>query len=460
MNVLLISTYELGRQPFGVASPAAWLKREGVEVRCLDLAIQQLDTDAIERADAVCFYVPMHTATRIALRLAPRVKEINPDAHLCFYGLYARVNEPLFRSIGANTVLGGEFEEGLVSMVRRLKSARSDGPELKQHEPVVSLARQQFIIPDRTGLPQLEKYAYITLGDGSSRVAGYTEASRGCKHLCRHCPVVPVYGGNFRVVPREVVLADIEQQVAAGAQHITFGDPDFFNGPGHAVKLVSELHERWPDLTFDVTIKIEHLLMHADKLPILRQTGCVLVTSAVEAVEERILEILDKRHTLAEFTRVVQLCREASLPLNPTFVTFTPWTSLDGYLELLRVLSGLNLVDNVSPIQYGIRLLIPSGSRLMELPETQALVLSFDPLALVYPWVHPDPAVDRLHQTVLQIIQEGQAENASRAGIFERVWQASAKAAGNRNGKVERMPSVKSGYGLPPVPHLSEPWYC
>jgi radical SAM superfamily enzyme YgiQ (UPF0313 family) len=460
MNVLLISTYELGRQPFGIASPAAWLRREGVDVRCLDLAIERLDPDVIEAADVVCFYVPMHTATRIALRLASRVTEINPAAHLCFYGLYASVNEVLFRSIGAGTVLGGEFEEGLVSMVRRLSSKAGEPQKRDQVEPVISLARQRFVAPDRTGLPPLGRYAYMTLPDGTRRTTGYSEASRGCKHLCRHCPVVPVYGGNFRIVPRDVVLADIEQQVSAGAQHITFGDPDFFNGPGHALKLVAELHRRWPALTYDVTIKIEHLLKHSSSLPVLRETGCVLVTSAVEAVDEHILVILEKRHTRDEFRQVVQHCRDVGLAVNPTFVTFTPWTSLEGYLDLLSVISDLDLVDNISPIQYGIRLLIPNGSRLLELPETRAVIQPFDPLALVYPWNHPDPAVDRLHQAVLKIVQDGHMENASRREIFLRVWQAAAEMILLQGGSGRPAPGLNNGYRLPAVPYLSEPWYC
>ena len=97
----------------------------------------------------------------------------------------------------------------------------------------------------------LEKYARLTMPDGRARTVGYTEASRGCKHLCRHCPIVPVYGGVFRVVDREVVLADIRQQVSAGAQHITFGDPDFFNGTGHAIPIV-EAGPRLPDFKFEL----------------------------------------------------------------------------------------------------------------------------------------------------------------------------------------------------------------
>jgi radical SAM superfamily enzyme YgiQ (UPF0313 family) len=452
MNVAIVSTYELGRQSFAVGSAASWLTDAGANVRCLDLAIQKLDTGTIKWADVVCFSVPMHTATRIALRMAQRVREVNPDAHLCFFGLYAAVNEPLFRSIGAGTVLGGEFEPGLVAMLDRLR----EDPTAPQQDAALSLDRLQFRVPDRHGLPALSQYAYITTADGSRRVTGYTETTRGCKHLCRHCPVVPVYGGRFFAISADVVLADIEQQVAAGAEHITFGDPDFFNGPGHARRIVEALHDRWPALSYDVTIKVEHLVRQQELLPVLRDTGCAMITSAVESIDERVLALLDKRHTREQFELVVRSTRALGLPLNPTFVTFTPWTTAEGYVELLETLADLDLIENVSPIQYGIRLLIPSGSRLLELPETQAVIEPFDPFALVYPWNHPDPRMDELHQSVLAIIQEDQQRDAPRRETWERIWHTATRLTGTSASR----PRLREGFGYPAVPQLSEPWYC
>ncbi|MBI2081848.1 MAG: radical SAM protein, partial [candidate division NC10 bacterium] len=215
-KVVLISTYELGRQPFGLASPAAWLREEGASVTCLDLAQQCLDEEAIRAADLAAFYVPMHTATRIASRVVGKVKGLNPTAHLCFYGLYAPVNEGYLRALGADTVLGGEFEAGLVSLLRRLRDGSARAAGGAQPESTISLARQRFLAPDRSGLPPLSRYAHVKLGDGGRRTVGYTEASRGCKHGCRHCPIVPVYEGQFRIVQRDVVLEDIRRQVAAG----------------------------------------------------------------------------------------------------------------------------------------------------------------------------------------------------------------------------------------------------
>ncbi len=205
--------------------------------------------------------------------------------------------------------------------------------------------------------------------DGSRRVAGATDATRGCKHRCRHCPIVPVYDGQFRAVPAAVVLADIDQQVGAGAEHITFSDPDFFNGPTHARRIVEALHERHPALTYDVTIKVEHLLKHRELLPVLARTGCLFVTSAVEAVDDGILERLEKGHTRADFVASVDLCRDAGLSLVPTFVAFTPWTTVEGYQDLLETVASLGLVEHVAPVQWGLRLLVTEGSRLLELDD-------------------------------------------------------------------------------------------
>jgi len=463
MNIVLISTYELGRQPFGLASPAAWLRARGHEVTCLDLTRESLNEQAVVQGDLIAFYVPMHTATRLAAGLLPRVRALNSCAHLCFYGLYAPVNEGYLRSLGVGTVLGGEFEEGLASLAARLQQAGAGGNgsgkgsgNPKQSEPVISLARQKFVVPDRAGMPELGKYARLILPGGQQRVAGSTEATRGCKHLCRHCPIVPVYNGTFRVLEREVVLQDVRQQVAAGAQHMTFGDPDFFNGPSHSIAIVGAMHREFPELTYDVTIKIEHLRKHDALLPVLRDTGCLFVTSAVESLDDAVLEKFDKGHTRADFLAVVARFRELGMTLVPTFVPFTPWTTFSGYLDLLEVISEQGLCENVSPIQLAIRLLIPAGSRLLELPEVRAMVGAFDSAALVFPWKHEDPRVEALAREVSQLVQRGESLRFSRTEIFGHILRTARAAAGKKdvNGRADLLATPR------PVPHLDEPWYC
>ena len=446
MNVVLVSTYEMGRQPFGLASPAAWLRRAGATVTCQDLAVTGLVDETVAGADLVAFYVPMHTATRLSVEALARVRSINGNCHICFYGLYAPVNEDYLRSLGAGTILGGEFEQGLVSLAGRLAQQQPR----HQPEPVISLAKQRFLVPDRSGLPALSDYAHLHAGPDDVRAVGYTETTRGCKHLCRHCPIVPVYGGRFRVIDSGVVLDDISQQVAAGAQHITFGDPDFFNAPGHALKIVTSLHEEFPDVSYDVTIKVEHLIRHAPHLRTLEKTGCLFVTSAVESIDDAILELFDKNHTALDFRKAVALCHEAGILLNPTFVAFTPWTTLQGYRDMLLSIAELGLVVNTAPIQYAIRLLVPAGSKLLDLPEVRDLVGPFDPGLLVHPWTHPDERVDRLQHDVLAVVERS---GAGRAEVFNEILRVTQSALGVYGDA----PDVRQRVT---VPYLTEPWYC
>jgi radical SAM superfamily enzyme YgiQ (UPF0313 family) len=446
-SALLISTYEMGRQPFGLASAAAWLSAAGWDVTAVDAAKQKLDVAQLRVPDLIGFHLPMHTATRLAGPVIAAARRENPGARICAFGLYAPLNEEWLRGLGADAIFGGEFEEDL--------AAWANGPTGKKEPPRPQgpLPRIHFLVPDRRGLPALAKYASLQMPDGARRAVGYTEASRGCKHLCRHCPIVPIYAGQFRVVQPEIVLADVDAQVAAGAGHITFGDPDFFNGPAHAMRIVAALHEAHPAVSYDVTIKVEHLLKHRDLVPQLAATGCAFVTSAIESVDDEVLRLFDKGHTRADFAAAVALCREAGVTLVPTFVAFHPWLTLASYGDLLDTIDALDLVDHVSPIQLAIRLLVPNGSRLLELAEMRAHLGAFDADTLTYRWTHPDPRVDALQQEVMALV--GTRLTSDRRRLFDEVRALACERMG-----VPHPVDTRPARARATVPYLNEPWYC
>jgi radical SAM superfamily enzyme YgiQ (UPF0313 family) len=384
----------------------------------------------------------MHTATRLALPVIDRVRALNPGARLAAYGLYAPLNAGLLRERGVSAILGGEFEQELVEL------ALGTQPEKSR----TGIARLQFLVPAREGLLPLERYATLQTA-GERRTAGYTEASRGCKHRCRHCPIVPVYDGQFRIVGADAVIGDIRAQVASGARHITFGDPDFFNGPRHALAIVQRMAKECPGVSYDVTIKIEHLLKHADALPVLRDTGCAFVTSAVESIDDAVLARLEKGHTREDFERTVALCRAVGLALVPTFVAFTPWTTLERYRDLLATLDRLDLVEHVAPIQYAIRLLVPQGSRMLELPEMREAIGPFNPVSLTYPWRHQDARVDALQEALAGLV--GVRLSTPRSELFEAIW-----ATAHEGGATVPRRAILPGPARATIPYLNEPWYC
>ncbi len=444
-RVVLVSPYELGRQPFNLAQPAAWFGRAGIAVACVDLSQQQLDPATFADAEYVAIYLGMHTATRIAAAALPKIRALAPRARIAAFGLYAPVNAAWLKGLGVEAIFGGESEPDLLAWVQS---------GVAPADTVVRRSKIEFLLPDRSALPPLPRYAKLILADGTQRITGFAEASRGCKHLCRHCPVVPVYEGKFRVVPHEIVLNDIAQQVAAGAQHISFGDPDFLNGPTHALKVAEALHAHFPDLTWDATIKVEHLLNHAELLPRLKQCGLLFIVTAVESVDDAILERLSKGHTHADFETVLAHCRALGIALAPTFVPFTPWTTLAGYRDLLATLLRLHLVEAVPPVQLAIRLLVPQGSYLMQLPDFAARVGAFDEAMLGYPWQADDPRVDVLQRDIMAWVMDAEKAALPRAEVFAGLWARTHAALG------EAAPPLDFAQFGAAIPHHSEPWYC
>ena len=455
--ILLISCYELGHQPLSLASPLAILKRAGYVPRALDLAVEPLSDEAVADARFVAISVPMHTAMRLGVRVAERVRAINPQVHICFYGLYALLNADYLFRYHADSVLGGEYEPQLLALVQALERgdrdavARIGGRDGARPRP--HLAKIPWAVPDRRDLPPLDRYARFRY-NGLTTLAGYTETSRGCLHTCRHCPITPVYQGRFFVIPREVVLADIRQQVAQGARHITFGDPDFFNGPRHAMAIVRQMHREFPHLTFDITAKIEHILEFRRYFPELQELGCAFVVSAVESLNDVVLEKLQKGHTRADVLEALDILNDAGIPLRPSFLPFTPWASLNDYLEMLTFVEAQGLVPNVDPVQYSIRLLIPPGSPILELPDAQEWLGPLDAASFTYRWDHPDPRMDALHRRVSALVEEAARSGADIAATFQAVKALAADVAGLPPPETSSCPTA------PAVPGLTEAWFC
>ncbi len=444
-RIVLVSPYELGRQPFNLAQPAAWFEHAEIPVACVDLSQQKLDPATFAHAEYVAIYLGMHTATRIAAAALPRIRILAPHARIAAFGLYAPVNAAWLKGLGVEAIFGGESEPDLLDWVQS---------GVVPSDTVVRRSKIDFLLPARRGLPELTRYAKLILADGTQKITGFAEASRGCKHLCRHCPVVPVYEGKFRVVPADTVIADIAQQVAVDAQHISFGDPDFLNGPAHALKVAEALHARFPDLTWDATIKVEHLLAHAELLPRLKACGLLFIVTAVESVDDGILEKLAKGHTRADFDAALAHSRALGIVLAPTFVPFTPWTTLAGYRELLATLLKLKLVEAVPPVQLAIRLLVPQGSYLMQLPEVCARVGTFDAAMLGYPWQADDPRVDALQAEIMAWVMDAEKAALPRADAFAGIWARTHAALG------EAVPPLDPAQFGAAIPHHSEPWYC
>lgn len=457
--ILLIACYELGHQPLSLAWPLAFLKQAGLDALALDLSIQPFDESLAARAEFVAISVPMHTALRIGVEAARRVRGLNPGAHICFFGLYAWLNEDYLLNGIADSVVAGEYDKPLADLIRAIRSggrgtAGVPGVSTPSSRALPSLGRLPFPVPFRSQLEPLNRYARYS-ENGHLLPAGYAEASRGCLHACRHCPIVPVYQGRFFVVPLETVLADIRQQVEAGAQHITFGDPDFLNGPKHSLRVAHSLHREFPCVTFDFTTKVEHILQHRPLFPEFAALGCSFVVSAFESVSDHVLHKLAKGHTATDIDTALDILDSASIAPQPTLVPFTPWTTLDDYLALLDFIHSRGLVQHIPPIQLSIRLLVPPKSALLAEPATADLFGDLDPAAFTHRWRHPDPRMDYLYSLICNLVELDTAAQELAEATHMRIRDLAYAISGRLVPPVPRPIRVR-----PTPPRLTENWFC
>lgn len=473
-DILLVSCYELGHPSFGVALLAGFLEKAGFSADTIDISVVPISKEKLLRAKLLGISVPMHTALRIGVKVAEQARKINPTCQIAFFGLYASLNADFLLKHLANFIIGEEEEmplrgqralrgeEAFVKIVQALSDSDPNDKAHPQRPNEAAHLAGARCPPSRTTLPPLSKYAHLEK-DGTRYLAGYVEASRGCRHLCRHCPIPPVYGGRFTIIPEEILVEDIAAQVALGAEHITFGDPDFLNGPNHSLKIVRQMHERFPALTFDFTAKIEHLLQYQNLIPEFVALGCIFIISAVESLCHAVLRHLDKGHTRTDVIKAIKIVHENGIALRPSLVPFTPWESLDSYIDLFDFAEHYQMIHHIDPVQYTVRLLIPPGSLLLSEP---AMIPYLGPLvqeSFTYQWKHPDSRMDVLQKQVSHEVEQMTASNANSEDIFYQLKAtAIAMAEGRSMVNLSLPPTgtkpVKRDHGLPP--RMTESWFC
>lgn len=432
MKVLLVSTYELGRQPVHLSSPSAALRKAGHEVRSADVSVEPLSVSDLDWADRVGISTPMHTATRLAADVAKEARLLSKP--VAAYGLYASLAKEL-----VDVTFAGEYEPELLRWVNDDLSISTE-----------RTGRSDFLVPDRTGMASLDEYARLEF-DGETKLVGAVEASHGCRHRCRHCPLPVVYDGRLRVVPPEVVVGDIDNLVEAGAEHVTFGDPDFLNAPAHSLSVLESAHQRHPEITFDATIKVSHLLEHRRVLSELSANNLLFIVSAFESVDAFTLDVLDKNHTREDMELALDLVRSHEMYMRPTWLPFMPWTTPNHVADIFDFIVTNDLVAATDPVQLSIKLLMPRGSLLESHPAMTPHLDSYDTDALTWRWSFGDPDADVL-QKELELI----AANASDcdAEVSATVAEMGIAIA-NRSGR-----SINPPQNVSLAPRLTESWFC
>jgi hopanoid C-3 methylase len=421
VKILLVSTFEGGFQPMTVASATTPLLEAGYTVSVLDTYVEGIREEMFREPDLVAIAIPLFDALYPGIEIAQRVRQVNPTAHITFFGQYATINSTRLAGKYGDTCISGEWEEPLVGLASYLSSGSSDLisiPGVVDIDQIVRgavihpyISRKHFRVPTRHLLPPLHKYPQLQVDKlcGGKQIVGATETARGCHHKCLYCSVFASYEGRVLLVPEEIVLQDVRYLVDNGMTHLTFIDADFFNTKRHGIKILRKLHAEFPDLTYDFTTRVDHILENQETLKEMEDLGVQFITSALEFPSELVLDAVAKYTSLEQIEAAVKFLRGTSIKLNPTFIMFNPWIQLED-IAAFRVFVERNELDEIiDPVQYETRLHLYKGSPLLYSPAMKGVELVEHEFN--YEWKHSDLRVDELyHQSVTPV----------EAGVFKR----------------------------------------
>lgn len=449
MRVLVLSLYDLGRPPLEALALAEQIRRAGqtdYQVDVVDLAVESWPTDFVAAADVVVLPVPMHTAARMAVEASARIRSGGSGARIACFGLYAHL-----AGGGLDEAVDASFGPQHVHAVFEwlaLQPTRVSVPFRASDVPFDSSSSSVNVSPDR--------YAHLAIGI-ERRVAGALSASSGCLHRCTHCPVPVAFDGRIKLASVDSVLASARLQIDGGAEHLSFVDPDFLNAPSHARRVVHALRRAHPTVTFDCTVKVEHILRHSEIWPEFAAAGCLFVVSALESVDDEVLRILDKGHTAAQGERAVDVLRSAGIEIRPSLLPFTPWTTVQGVAELFAFAERCDLIDSIDPVQFSIRLLVPQGSLLARHAAMLPYRGAYDLAAMTYRWISAHPGVDALQVRLAAIADDGASGGEPPRQTYARMRAVVAEALGPD----QTILAASIGYGATEArPKMTEPWFC
>ena len=428
MKILLTSFYDLGKQPKIIAEIVDRYNSAEIDFDFFDFSVEDQNID-LENYDVLGIYAPMHTATILSIEY---IKDKKLPNKMFTFGLY------------------GSVLEDFNSSIRYIKDIESDELALfleinDDHQ--FSLKNN---IPNRQIFPDISNYAHLV--DGSNNlIAGSVETTYGCKHSCTHCPVPISFNGTFKTYSLEKIVSDVENQVNQGAKHISFNDPDFFNGPIHALKILESLNEKFPSITYDSTIKVEHILKYKKYFKELSSLNMVFVISAFETTNDLVLSILEKNHTSNDLNNSIEISQDFGIDIRPTWMPFSPWTELNDLSNIVKLIEKYELRETVDPIQLTIKLLIPKHSLIIKKPEINKYLGNYEKNSLSFKWEYENNDVEKLQSSLFDFILNNSELNEHKqylgmVNIIEKYTDTKLL--------------TNSSYDFKNVPKLSETWFC
>lgn len=393
-RIAVVSAFEARLQPILAAGAAGALRAAGAEVTAWD-------ADAFPGEfpggdfDLVLISIPSFEGIEPGAQLAVRFKAAGVLRVLAF-GQYAWLNAAALAAV-TDGVLADE-PEGMTGWLLAYASGQATAAQpagIITGDSVRSKPKGRT--PRGWQLPARDLFEPITSypeHDTKFGLLGNIEATRGCHHRCSYCAVYAAYGIAAIPVDPAMVTGDAAQLAAQGARHFAFVDAEFFNTRRHALNAMQAVAAELGPVTFELTTRFDHIMEFEAEINQMTRLGLRVITSALEFPSEKVLRVFDKGIDVPGIKKAIRVAKNAGIELRPTFITFTPWVTLEEIHGLDDFMEETGITDWVDHTARQTRLLLFKGSPLLGTPWLDGIELT--DRGFYYDWKHPDPAVDEL----------------------------------------------------------------
>jgi radical SAM superfamily enzyme YgiQ (UPF0313 family) len=376
------------QHPDGILCVAAYLKREGHDVRVLDGAFRTHEQILEEIRKFAADYVGIHSNTPLwnkAKRTAIDIKKVDPNIFVQVGGPFpiAHREKCLEECEAIDAVDIGEGELTAAELMQRLeKKEELDGmPGIVfrrrgNGEIVTNPPRPLIQDMDVLPFPAIElleyKEKYVSPpGTYRRKPIINVHSSRGCVNDCIFCfqisaNVEPKFSRKIRFRSPGHVVDEIEQRVNEfGYREVRFLDDNFIADFDRISAICDEIHRRKIDITWYCSSRVD--IVSKEILKEMRRAGCWAILYGVETGVQKNLDTLRKRTTLDQIRQAVAWAKEAGIKVYTPFIFGIPGEtyeeglqSIDFAIELdpyianfntMTPLPGTDLYNNIE--KYG-----------------------------------------------------------------------------------------------------------